>query len=84
MRQEAELTQAQLAEAIGISRETVVAIENAHPNTVKALSTTIIKYWFNICRTGEKEPTKAQLKNSRLQESTELQFKAALLSKLGF
>ncbi len=84
MRKEAGLTQAEIAKSIGISRETVVAIENAHPNTLEALSANTLGYWLNICRTGEKEPTQKQLENNRLKESTDLLFKSAILQKYGY
>lgn len=84
MRKEAGFTQAEIAKAIGISRETVVAIENAHPKTVEALSASTLEYWGNLCRTGQKEPTEEQKQNSTLKESTNLLFKSALLQKFGF
>lgn len=84
MRKEAGLTQAELARTIGISRETVVAIENDHPKTVEALSISILEYWVNICRTGEKQPSKEQLQTNRLLDSTELQLRSAILQKFGY
>ncbi len=82
MRKEAGFTQAEIAKAIGVSRETIVAIENAHPRAVEALSASNLEYWGNVCRTGEKEPEIKR--NIHLKESTDLQFKSALLQKFGY
>jgi DNA-binding XRE family transcriptional regulator len=48
-REEARLTQAQLAGFIGISRETVIAIEKGHPGTIKKLSFEVVQSWSKAC-----------------------------------
>lgn len=45
----AGFSQKALAAKIGISRETVVAIEREHPNTIKALKMQVIKKWSDVC-----------------------------------
>jgi DNA-binding XRE family transcriptional regulator len=49
MRVGAGLSQKALAEKIGISRETVVAIEREHPKTIKALKMQVLKNWSDAC-----------------------------------
>ena len=50
LRVEAKFTQLQLANKLGISRETISAIENEHVGTIESLSLEIIKNWWAICR----------------------------------
>ncbi|MGS2719452.1 helix-turn-helix domain-containing protein [Paraglaciecola aestuariivivens] len=49
LRKEADLTQADLATRIGISRETVSAIENDKRETIEALGAEVISKWHMIC-----------------------------------
>jgi DNA-binding XRE family transcriptional regulator len=49
LRKEAELTQHDLAARIGISRETVSAIENDKPETIEAIGAEVISKWHIIC-----------------------------------
>ncbi len=49
LRKEAQLTQADIAARIGISRETVSAIENDKRETIEALGAEVISKWHMIC-----------------------------------
>ena len=49
LRKEAELTQSDLAARIGISRETVSAIENDKRETIEAIGAEVISKWHMIC-----------------------------------
>ena len=51
-RLEAGFTQKGLGSAIGISRETVVAIENNSIGSVAALRLEVVKNWLDACRAG--------------------------------
>lgn len=48
-RKAAKLTQEELARAIGVSRETVNAIENVRPSTVNSLELLTLKKWKMAC-----------------------------------
>lgn len=49
MRKEAGLTQAELAGRLGVSRETVSAIENEKQETINGLSIELIEKWWRVC-----------------------------------
>ena len=49
MRKEAGLTQAELAERLRVSRETVSAIENEKLETINSLSIDLIEKWWRVC-----------------------------------
>lgn len=49
MRKESGFTQAELAIRLGISRETVIAIENEHPGTIDSLALGTLKKWWKVC-----------------------------------
>ena len=51
MRLQAGYTQKELAARIGVSRETVVAIENDDPKTVNALKVDLLTRWWHACKT---------------------------------
>jgi len=70
LRKEAGFTQKALAEKIGISRETVVAIENEHPKTIDSLSLEVVNAWWLACRKS-------------VSESSQLSFKAQILKFFG-
>lgn len=70
LRKEAGFTQAEIAKKIGISRETIVAIENEHPKTIDALSLEVVNAWWLICRKS-------------VSESSQLSFKAQVLKFFG-
>lgn len=70
LRKEAGFTQAELAKVIGLSRETVVAIENEHPKTIEALSMEVVNGWWLACRKS-------------VSESSQLSFKAQVLKFFG-
>jgi DNA-binding XRE family transcriptional regulator len=50
IRKEAGYTQAQVAERVGISRETVSAIENNQPAAIRTLEMDVIKKWWSMCK----------------------------------
>lgn len=45
-----KFTQADLARALGVSRETVVAIENCHLHTMDSIEMQIIEKWWKVCK----------------------------------
>lgn len=49
MRKESSLTQAELAARLGVSRETVSAIENEKQETINSLSIDLIEKWWKVC-----------------------------------
>lgn len=60
MRKEANYTQQELATRIGISRETVSAIENAKIETLNNISAEVISAWHIACRQGATSDTKTK------------------------
>ena len=70
LRKEAGFTQKEIAARIGISRETVVAIENEHPKTIDSLSLEVVNAWWIACRRS-------------VSESSQLSFKAQVLRFFG-
>ena len=54
MRTEAELSQKTLADIIGISRETVVAIEREHTGAINCLKLKVIRKWRAACENNGK------------------------------
>ncbi|MEP0356877.1 helix-turn-helix transcriptional regulator [Paraglaciecola sp.] len=50
LRKEAGFTQEELASRIGISRETVSAIENEKPETMESIGVSVISKWWSTCR----------------------------------
>lgn len=60
LRKEAGFTQDELAPRIGISRETISAVENAKPETIDSLSIEMIRKWWSVCRLKAKENTRAR------------------------
>jgi DNA-binding XRE family transcriptional regulator len=50
LRQEAGLTQKELGDAIGISRETISAIENEKPETINSLEADVVAAWNLTCQ----------------------------------
>lgn len=43
-------TQQELANRLGLSRETVVAIENCHFHTMQTLELATVEKWWKVCR----------------------------------
>lgn len=43
-------TQVDLAKALRISRETVVAIENCHLKTMETLELEVVEKWWKVCK----------------------------------
>lgn len=70
LRKEAGFTQKALASEIGISRETVVAIENEHPKTIDSLSLEVVNSWWLTCRQS-------------VSESSQLSFKVQIMKFFG-
>ena len=50
LRKESGYTQEELANRIGISRETVSAIENDKPETMNNIGVEVISKWWTTCR----------------------------------
>lgn len=70
LRKEAGFTQAEIAQHLSISRETVVAIENEHPKTIDALTLEVVNAWWVTCK-------------KFVAESRQLSFKALVLKYFG-
>lgn len=70
LRKEAGFTQKEIAAKIGISRETVVAIENEHPKTIASLSLDVVNLWWLTCRKS-------------VSESSQLSFKVQVMKFFG-
>ncbi len=58
LRKESGLTQEDLAYRIGISRETVSAIENEKPETMNNISVEVISKWWSVCRQKASDQTR--------------------------
>lgn len=58
MREESGYTQAELANRLNVSRETVSAIENCHLGTIDTLEQRILEQWWSICRSKAHRVTK--------------------------
>lgn len=43
-------TQQDLADRLGLSRETIVAIENCHLNTMETLELATVEKWWKVCK----------------------------------
>lgn len=58
LRKEAGLTQGELAPRLGISRETLSAIETGKEETIKNLPDEIVSHWWSVCRATAHEDTR--------------------------
>ncbi|MEP7706469.1 helix-turn-helix domain-containing protein [Paraglaciecola sp. 25GB23A] len=58
LRKEAGYTQEELALRVGISRETVSAIENEKPETINNIGVEIISKWWSVCRQKASQQTR--------------------------
>lgn len=58
MRREAGLYQKDLAEALGVSRETVLHIEKGKVSSVRSLELSTIRQWYLICADNTSPTTK--------------------------
>lgn len=58
MRKEAGYTQIDLAKRLGISRETVIAIEREHPGTINSIELQVINKWWKVCSQSISQSTK--------------------------
>lgn len=45
-----KFTQQELAERLGLSRETVVAIENCHLSAMESLELATVEKWWKVCK----------------------------------
>ncbi|AEE23322.1 helix-turn-helix transcriptional regulator [Paraglaciecola chathamensis] len=63
LRKEAGYTQGELALRVGLSRETVSAIENNKPESLRTLQIEVVKKWWSVCRTKAKEETRNNFVN---------------------
>lgn len=50
LRQESGYTQKTMARRLGVSRETVVALENEYPSAIGSVEARLIQKWFQITR----------------------------------
>lgn len=71
MRKEAGLTQQEMADKLGISRETVLAIENAdykdrHKVSLDSIGLKTFRNWWNVCRSRISDKSRSNFKNSLL------------------
>lgn len=57
LRQEAGYTQEALGKRVGISRETVSAIENEKPGSLNSIGAEVISMWYILCRQGATDHT---------------------------
>lgn len=62
MRLDTGLSQKALGEQIGISRETVLAIEKKHAGAIKSLEMDVVKLWFRTCKNKANSPLLARFK----------------------
>ena len=46
----ADYTQVQLAKRLGVTRETISAIENERIGTIESLDMLLVKRWLQVCR----------------------------------
>ena len=67
LRKEAGLTQKELASRIGLSRETVVAIENEYVGSIDKLSIEVVNAWWAVCRRTVSEKTRESFKSHILR-----------------
>jgi HTH-type transcriptional regulator/antitoxin HipB len=67
LRKAANLSQKELGSLIGISRETVVAIENEYPGTIDKLSITVMRKWWNACKSSASKAEKKSFKATVLK-----------------
>jgi DNA-binding XRE family transcriptional regulator len=58
LRREAGYTQEGLAQRVGISRETVSAIENDKPETMDNIAVGVVNKWWSICRQTASQQTR--------------------------
>ena len=58
LRREAGYKQNELALRLGISRETVSAIENSKEETIKNLPDEVVRKWWSVCRSTAHEETR--------------------------
>lgn len=58
LRKDAQFTQEELARMIGISRETVNAIENERTGAINSIEAKVIKKWWASCRSKASTQTR--------------------------
>jgi len=68
LRLESNLTQQQLADKLGISREKVVAVENFHLKSMLALELDTVKSWWKLCRKNAESKTQKKFSSLMKRE----------------
>lgn len=63
LREEAGLTQSDLAARVEVSRETISAIENCHQSAMSALSDDLREKWWRVCSANASADTKVSFVN---------------------
>lgn len=58
LRIEAGFTQGELAPRVGISRETLSAVENRKEETIRNLPDEVVSKWWSVCRATAREETR--------------------------
>ena len=58
LRKESGYTQLDLASRLGISRETVSAVENNKRSTIESLGLEVCNKWWAVCRTKARKNTR--------------------------
>ena len=66
LRLDAGLTQLELGMRIGLSRETISAIENEHKAAINALTFEVVRKWWKVCRQHTDSDTNASLRRTIL------------------
>jgi HTH-type transcriptional regulator/antitoxin HipB len=67
MRKESGLTQVKLASRIGISRETVSAIENERREAINSIGADVISNWHIVCRQSVSSETRTEFFTHMMQ-----------------
>lgn len=63
MRLDAGMSQKALGQRIGLSRETIVAIENKYPGAIATLEMDTVKLWFRACKSNADPSILLRFKN---------------------
>jgi HTH-type transcriptional regulator/antitoxin HipB len=66
LRTEAGYTQKELGAQVGLSRETIVAIENEYPGSIDKLGLEVVNAWWAACRQDVSADTKKSFKKQIL------------------
>lgn len=63
LRKDNGLTQQELAKRLGLSRETVVGIENNHRQQIENILASTEKKWWEVCRSQAKPETRESFRD---------------------